>query len=511
MNVVLSSFLLLYLAPYRQIINELPSNMIELLENYKAESGMYDEVVEGLKSGVKQYQKFIDLLSGMHLDDFKKLNETTNIAFLNQGVTYALYNKEQSVEQIFPFDLFPRILQGAEWDKIERGVIQRNEALNRFLHDVYNSGHILKDKVVPIELIKSSKHYCSMMEGFSPKKNIYCHISGTDIIRHADGEFYILEDNLRNPSGVSYVLTNRLAMNRVLPKAFDRTTVEPVNEYTDHLINMLWEVSGRELGDIFCALLTPGPYNSAYFEHTFLAQKMGIELVEGRDLFTENDFVYLKTIGGKIRVDVIYRRIDDAFLDPDVFNPDSMLGVRGLMNAYIKGNVTIVNAPGTGISDDKAICAYVPDMIKYYLGEEPILNNVPTYICERPADLNYVLENIQKLVVKPVDMSGGYGVCICEEMTIEELGELKRKVKANPRDFIAQPKMSLSTHTTFIEASENFEPRHIDLRTFCIMGGNEPYVLNGGLTRTALTKGSLIVNSSQGGGSKDTWIIKNEI
>jgi len=485
--------------------------MEKILENYKVGSGIFDEVIQGRKNGMTQYQRFIDLLSAMKIGEFKKLNETAKIAFLNQGVTYALYKEERSEEQIFPFDLFPRILQGKEWDKIERGVIQRNEALNRFLHDVYNEGKILKDKVVPAELIKSSRHYCSMMENFSPRKNIYCHISGTDIIRHSDGEFYVLEDNLRNPSGVSYVLTNRLAMNRVLPKAFDRTTVEPVSQYTDQLLNMLWQVSGRELGDIFCVLLTPGSYNSAYFEHTFLAQKMGIELVEGRDLFTENDFVYLKTIGGKIRVDVIYRRIDDAFLDPNVFLPDSMLGVRGLMNAYIKGNVTIVNAPGTGISDDKAVCAYVPDMIKYYLNEDPIINNVPTYICGRPDDLKYVLENIEKLVVKPVDMSGGYGVCICDQMTVAELAELKSKVTASPREFIAQPKMILSTHTTYIEASESFEPRHIDLRTFSIMGGSQPYVLSGGLTRTALTKGSLIVNSSQGGGSKDTWVIKNEI
>lgn len=482
--------------------------MVELFNKYREQSGMYDEVVRGIKSGVVQYKKFIELLAGVHLEDFKKLNETVNVAFLNQGVTYALYNKEQSVEQIFPFDLFPRILCGEEWQKIEQGVKQRNIALNRFIHDVYNEGRILKDKVVPTALIKSSKHYCALMEGFSPPKNIYCHISGTDIIRHSDGEFYVLEDNLRSPSGVSYVLTNRLAMNRVLPKAFNKTTVEPVNDYTDHLLRSLWSVSGKPLGEIFCVLLTPGAYNSAYFEHTFLAQKMGIELVEGRDLFTENDRVYLKTIGGNIQVDVIYRRIDDDFLDPDAFNPKSVLGVPGLMNAYIKGNVTIVNAPGTGISDDKAVCAYVPDMIKYYLDEEPIIHNVPTYICEKPKDLQYVLDNIQKLVVKPVDMSGGYGVCICDQMSLEELAELKLKIQANPRDFIAQPKMSLSTHTTYIKDSENFEPRHIDLRTFTIMGGDEPFVLNGGLTRTALTRGSLIVNSSQGGGSKDTWVIK---
>ncbi|MEM1122942.1 MAG: circularly permuted type 2 ATP-grasp protein [Bacteroidota bacterium] len=482
--------------------------MRDLFSKYEEQLGMYDEVIRGIKSGVVQYKKFIDLLSSVRLQDFQKLNETVNIAFLNQGVTYALYNKEQSVEQIFPFDLFPRILCGAEWDKIEKGVQQRNIALNLFIKDVYNEGRILKDKVIPAGLIKSSKHYCPMMEGFTPKKDVYCHISGTDIIRHSDGEFYVLEDNLRSPSGVSYVLTNRLAMNRVLPKAFDRTTVEPISDYTDHLLQALWSVSGKPLGDIFCVLLTPGAYNSAYFEHTFLAQKMGIELVEGRDLYTENDRVYLKTIGNNIPVDVIYRRIDDDFLDPDVFNPKSVLGVRGLMNAYLKGNVTIVNAPGTGISDDKAICAYVPDMIRYYLGEAPIINNVPTYICERPKDLAYVLEHIQQLVVKPVDMSGGYGVCICDQMSTEELDELKLKIKANPRDFIAQPKMSLSTHTTYIKEAQDFEPRHIDLRTFTIMGGDQPFVLSGGLTRTALTKGSLIVNSSQGGGSKDTWVIR---
>lgn len=483
--------------------------MLALLENYQANPGTFDEVLKDQERGHSYYQDFLNLLSGMKLEEFKGLNENAKLSFLNQGITYALYNKEESVEQIFPFDLIPRIIHPEEWKQIESGVIQRNIALNQFIHDVYNGGKILKDKVVPEHLIKSSAHYCKYMEGFSPRKNIYCHISGTDIIRHSDGEYYILEDNLRSPSGVSYVLTNRLAMVRVLPDAFKNLMVEPVSDYTDHLLKALWSVSGRELGDIFCVLLTPGVFNSAYFEHTFLAHKMGIELVEGRDLFVENDFVYLKTIAGKIRVDVIYRRIDDAFLDPLVFNPDSMLGVKGLMQAYIKGNVTIVNAPGTGISDDKAVCSYVPDMIRYYLDEEPILNNVPTYICERPSDLGYVLENIRSLVVKPVDMSGGYGVCICDQMSEAEIAELKEKVKQHPRNFIAQPKMILSTHTTYIEEEEGFEPRHIDLRTFTILGGQKPYVLNGGLTRTALVKGSLIVNSSQGGGSKDTWVIKN--
>ncbi|MBT8219514.1 MAG: circularly permuted type 2 ATP-grasp protein, partial [Bacteroidia bacterium] len=330
----------------------------------------------------------------------------------------------------------------------------------------------------------------------------------SDLIKHADGQFYVLEDNLRSPSGVSYVLNNRIAMTRVLPKVFNRNYIEPVSQYTVKLLQALWNVSGRDLGDIFCVLLTPGSFNSAYFEHTFLAQKMGIELVEGRDLVVEDGFVYLKAIGGRIRVDVIYRRIDDAFLDPEVFRPDSMLGVPGLMQVYNEGNVTIVNAPGTGISDDKAVCAYVPDMIKYYLGEDPLIDNVPTYICGRPDDLKYVKEHIETLVVKPVDMSGGYGVCICDQMTKTERDELIKKIEANPRNFIAQPKMLLSMHSTFIEETDTFEPRHVDLRTFTILGGKEPFVLSGGLTRTALVKGSLIVNSSQGGGSKDTWVIK---
>ncbi len=482
--------------------------MIQLLKNYEASVGMYDEFIQDRNSGIHHYQNFVNRLSEMTVQDFMALNENAKLSFLNQGVTYALYDKKESVEQIFPFDLFPRIINPTDWDKIEKGVIQRNIALNHFIHDVYNEGKILKDKIVPEHLVKTSKHYCKSMEGFSPKKNIYCHISGTDIIRHSDGDFYILEDNLRSPSGVSYVLTNRVAMRRVFPHSFKDMIVEPVENYTDKLVQAFWNISEKPMGEIFCVLLTPGVFNSAYFEHTYLAQNMGIELAEGRDLYVSNDKVYLKTIDGDIQVDVVYRRIDDAFLDPEVFRPDSFLGVKGLMRAYLKGNVTIINAPGTGISDDKAICAYVPDMIKYYLGEDPILNNVPTYICEREKDLQYVLENTEKLVVKPVDMSGGYGVCICDQMSKSELDELREKVKADPRNFIAQPKMLLSTLTTYIEEEENLQPRHIDLRTFTILGGKEPFVLKGGLTRTALKKGNLIVNSSQGGGSKDTWVIK---
>ncbi len=484
--------------------------MKELLNNYSVEDNLFDEVQNDLHSTGHLYHNFLEAIKMLSVEEFKRLNENAKLSFLNRGITYALYNENESVEQIFPFDLIPRIISAEEWDMIERGVIQRNRALNLFISDVYNEEKILKDKVVPEHLIKTSLHYCKYMEGFRPQKNIYCHISGTDLIRHSDGKFYVLEDNLRNPSGVSYVLSNRTSMTKVLPESFYNNNVEPVIGYTNQLLQALWGVSGRPLGDIFCVLLTPGVYNSAYFEHTFLAQKMGIELVEGRDLFVKDDFVYLKTIGGNIRVDVIYRRIDDQFLDPQVFKKDSLLGVSGLMKTYLKGNVTIVNAPGTGISDDKAICSYVPDMIKYYLDEEAIIPNVPTFICERPAEMQHVLENIKQLVVKPVDMSGGYGVCICDQMSESEIETLKNKIKANPRNFIAQPKMLLSTHTTYIEESEKLEPRHIDLRTFTIMGGEAPFVLKGGLTRTALKKGSLIVNSSQGGGSKDTWVLNTK-
>jgi uncharacterized circularly permuted ATP-grasp superfamily protein len=482
---------------------------LDILKDYIIDENGYDEVVKDLNSSNSYYKDFFDAVKNIDLQKFITLNKSTNISFFNQGVTYALYNKDESVEQIFPFDLIPRIIGPREWKQIESGVIQRNVALNMFIQDVYNEGKILKDKVVPKDLIYSSKHFCKEMVGFTPKNGIYCHISGTDIIRHSDGKFYVLEDNLRNPSGVSYVLTNRAAMNRILPKAFHHNyVIESVAKYPDHLLQMMWEVAPKPLGDIFCVLLTPGAFNSAYFEHTFLAHKMGIELVEGRDLFVENDHVYLRTIGGNIRVDVVYRRIDDDFLDPQIFNPESMLGVRGIMDVYLKGNVNILNAPGTGISDDKAVCAYVPDIIKYYLDEEAIIPNVPTYICGKDEDLKYVLENIEKLVVKPVDMSGGYGVCICDQMDKSEIDELVVKVKEHPRNFIAQPKMYLSQHTTFIEEENLFEPRHIDLRTFTLLDGKNSFVLKGGLTRTALIKGSLIVNSSQGGGSKDTWVIK---
>lgn len=477
--------------------------------SYKFHPQFKDEVWSSPQQVTSDYKAIYQLFKSMKSEDLNKLNEYTYLSFLNQGITYAVYSEEGGgTEKIFPFDLFPRIISQQEWEMLEKGLYQRNIALNLFIQDAYNDKKIFKDKIIPQKLIDSSSHYCKMMEGFTPIGGIYTHICGTDLIKNADGEFYVLEDNLRSPSGVSYVLSNRKALQRSFTDIFRDLRIASVREYPYELLQALESVA-PDTGDVpNCVLLTPGMYNSAYYEHSFLAQAMGIELVEGPDLYVENDFVYLKTIRGKVRVDVIYRRIDDDFLDPDVFRADSLLGVRGLMSAYLKGNVTIVNAPGTGIADDKAICSYVPDMIRYYLKEESIINNVPTYICEREEELKYVLENIAELVVKPVDLSGGYGVTICDTLSKAELEEVKAKIKANPRDYIAQPKMKLSVHSTYIDEAQGFQPRHIDLRTYTLLGKNYSFTLKGGLTRVALKEGSLIVNSSQGGGSKDTWVLE---
>lgn len=479
-----------------------------LFDAYEVPEGMLDEVFSALPEGNGAYSQIKQLFQTISLSDFKKLNEYAKLSFLNQGITYAVYSDTSNgTEKIFPFDLFPRVLNQTLWSRLEKGLIQRNTALNLFLKDIYSKQQILKDGVVPRTLIQSSPHFCEMMQGFLPEGGIYTHICGTDLIRHRDGEFYVLEDNLRVPSGVSYVLSNRETMRRTMSDMFRSQKVEAVNQYPAMLLQTLQSVTPREKYEPCCVLLTPGQYNSAYYEHSFLAQSMGIDLVEGKDLVVENDVVYLRTIRGPQRVDVIYRRVDDAFLDPKVFRKDSVLGVSGLMGAYLKGNVTLVNAPGTGVSDDKAICAFVPDMINYYLDERPLMENVPTYICEREKDLKYVLEHLSELVVKPVDMSGGYGVTVCDQLSREEVRKLGEKIKAHPRNYIAQPKMLLSLHSTYIEESKTFEPRHIDLRTFTLMGKEITYVLPGGLTRVALKKGSLIVNSSQGGGSKDTWVL----
>ncbi|MEO0895807.1 MAG: circularly permuted type 2 ATP-grasp protein [Bacteroidota bacterium] len=481
-----------------------------LFAAYSVPPEMLDEVHSSASQARNHYDKIRQLFHSLSHPDFKQLNEYVKLSFLNQGITYAVYDEKASgTEKIFPFDLFPRVIEQEEWAVLEQGLVQRNTALNLFLKDIYSHQRILKDKVIPASLIESSPHFCKEMVNFNPIGEIYTHISGTDLIRHKDGNFYVLEDNLRCPSGVSYVLNNREAMKRTLSDFFKVMPVQSVSQYPAMLLQTLQSVAPQEDDEPVCVLLTPGQYNSAYFEHSFLAQSMGIDLVEGKDLIVENDAVFMRTIRGLERVDVIYRRIDDDFLDPEIFREDSLLGVKGLMRAYLKGNVTLVNAPGTGVSDDKAICSFVPDMIKYYLKQEPIIRNVPTYICEKPKHLEYVLSHLQELVVKPVDMSGGYGVTICDKLSKKELGELAKKIKANPRNFIAQPKMMLSVHSTYIEESDAFEPRHIDLRTFTLMGKDQTYVLPGGLTRVALKRGSLIVNSSQGGGSKDTWILSD--
>ena len=482
---------------------------IGILDSYTLGSIHYDEIYSGSKQPRDHYATMVERFNQLSLIDFERINNEVKTAFLNQGITFAVYAEDKKPdERIFPFDLIPRIIPNFEWMQLEKGVIQRNKAINLFLHDIYHQKKILKDKVVPAELIFSSKNYLKEMVEFTPEGGIYTHISGTDLIKHTNGEYYILEDNLRCPSGVSYVLSNRVALKKSLFELIDKLKTKAIYQYPEHLLEMLKSVKPKNTDNPTIVVVTPGMYNSAYFEHSFLAQKMGVQLVEGRDLFVEKDFVYMKTIYGPIKVDVIYRRVDDEFIDPLCFRKDSMLGVAGLMNAYRAGNVTLANAPGTGVADDKAVYHYVPDIIKYYLNEQPILNNVETFHCERESEGRYVLENIDKLVVKPVDESGGYGITIGNRLTKAEIEEVKVKIKSNPRKYIAQPIMSLSVHATYIEESKEFEPRHIDLRTFCLMGKNEEYVLKGGLTRVALKKGNLIVNSSQGGGSKDTWVLE---
>jgi uncharacterized circularly permuted ATP-grasp superfamily protein len=482
-----------------------------IFKSYDTSAVFYDEVFDHNGSIKDVYQNIYQLFNALDRKEFLQMVEEAKTSFFNQGITFAVYSDtEHGTEKIFPFDLFPRIISAREWDHIERGAIQRTLAVNEFLYDIYHDKKIIKDKIVPEHLLTSCKNYLPQMMGFEPPGKVYTHISGTDIIRHSDGQYYVLEDNLRSPSGVSYVVNNRLAMKRTLFGMFDKIRAHPVAEYPEQLLRMLQSVKPKGVDTPTCVVLTPGAYNSAYYEHVFLAQTMGVELVEGRDLFVENDFVYMKTIYGPVKVDVIYRRIDDDFIDPRTFRPDSLLGVPGLIASYKAGKVTLANAPGTGVSDDKAVYTYVPEIIRYYLKEEPILNNVRTYRCQDEQDMKYILENVDKLVVKPVDEAGGYGISIGNRLTKEEIRQVKDRIRANPRKYIAQPIMSLSVHATYIEDTQRFEPRHVDLRTYTLLGKEMTYVLKGGLTRVALRKGNLIVNSSQGGGSKDTWVLDEE-
>ncbi|MFY0608086.1 MAG: circularly permuted type 2 ATP-grasp protein [Cyclobacteriaceae bacterium] len=448
------------------------------------------------------YSKFKDHLEGMNQQKLLQLQHTTDKSQMSMGMTFNVYHDSEGVEKILHLDPVPRIIEASEWDVIERGLQQRIKALNMFLDDIYNDQKILDDGIVPRDLVLTSSDYLEPCVGLKPPKGIWCHISGSDIVRDAEGHFYVLEDNLRCPSGVSYMLENREIIKQAFPKLFAQLGVRPVSDYPGLLRNMLEYLS--DIPNPTVVVLTPGVYNSAYFEHAYLAQQMGVELVTGQDLVVKDKHVFMQTTQGLKRVDVIYRRIDDKFLDPEVFNPESMLGVPGIFEAYKAGNVALSNAPGTGIADDKAVYAYVPRIIKYYLDEEPIIDNVPTYLCSEKDDLAYVLENIEKLVVKETNAAGGYGMLIGPKASKEEHEKFRKLVAAKPRGYIAQPTLSLSTVPTLTD--DDISPRHVDLRPY-ILYGDSISVVPGALTRVALVEGSLVVNSSQGGGSKDTWVL----
>jgi len=453
------------------------------------------------------YNRLHQRLGTLTEDDFNKRRAAVDLAFLRRGVTFTVYNDSEGTERIFPFDLIPRIIPSAEWARIEAGLIQRITALNLFLHDIYHEQKILKDKVLPAVQILTAKHFRREFMNFSVPKNIYIHICGTDLIRDHNGQYLVLEDNLRCPSGVSYMLENRAAMRRAFPNVFQSYGVQPVEGYSDQLLKDLRYIAPKGGSKPNVVLLTPGVYNSAYFEHTFLARQMGIPIVEGRDLIVKSSKVYMRTTAGLVQVDVIYRRIDDDFLDPYVFRSDSVLGVPGLVSACRAGNVSLANAIGTGVADDKVIYAFVPKMIKYYLDQDPILANVNTYLASDPTERKFILENMEKLVVKSANEAGGYGMLIGPASTKAEVADFRNKVAENPRNFIAQDPIMLSRSPTWCDGK--LEGRHIDLRPY-ILYVEKVTVTPGGLTRVALRKGSLVVNSSQGGGSKDTWVLKGE-
>lgn len=433
--------------------------------------------------------------------------KAADLALLNMGITFNVYGHSAGTEKIWPFDLIPRIIESAEWKAIDAGLRQRITALNLFIDDMYHDQKIVKDGVFPEYMAQSAKNYLRPCAGLNPPRRVWCHITGTDLIRDTDGQVYVLEDNLRCPSGVSYVIENREVMKRTFPQLFQGLSILAVEDYPEHLLKMLQYIAPPSAGsDPNVVVLTPGIFNSAYFEHCFLAQQMGVELVQGSDLIVHNGFVNMRTTRGLQRVDVIYRRIDDEFLDPKTFRSDSALGVAGLMDVYRAGRVALANAPGTGIADDKAVYAYVPDMIRYYLGEDIKLPNVPTFLCADEKQRAHVLANIDKLVVKPANESGGYGILLGPRATREQREKYAELIRANPRNYVAQPMMSLSRVPTL--AGDHLEGRHVDLRPY-ILYGEDIYILPGGLTRVALVKGSLVVNSSQGGGSKDTWVLKD--
>jgi uncharacterized circularly permuted ATP-grasp superfamily protein len=468
--------------------------------------GFYDELISETGEPRLGARLLIERIASLSDGELLRRQAAAERTLLQMGITFNVYGADQGTERIFPFDIIPRIIEASEWETIERGLKQRIHALNLFIEDVYNEQRILADGVIPRDMILSAKSYRSVCQGLKPPRGIWCHITGTDLVRDKDGLFYVLEDNLRCPSGVSYVLANRQVLKRTFPVVFHQSPIRPVDEYPSQLLATLKHCAPGGGFNPTVAVLTPGVYNSAYFEHAFLAQQMGVDLVEGNDLVIENGYVCMRTTKGLQRVDVLYRRIDDDFIDPRVFRSDSMLGVPGLMEAYQAGRVALANAPGTGIADDKAVYAYVSRIIKYYLDEDMILPNVPTYICAEEDDRRYVLEHIHELVVKAVNESGGYGMLVGPHATREQCEEFKKRVADNPRNYIAQPTLALSRAPVIVD--NHFEGRHVDLRPY-ILYGSDIYVQPGGLTRVALKKGSLVVNSSQGGGSKDTWVLSH--
>ncbi|PAW75309.1 MAG: hypothetical protein B9S33_21735 [Pedosphaera sp. Tous-C6FEB] len=475
-----------------------------MLKRYD-QAGFFDEMLDENGQARPHYRKFREHFKALTPQEFESKRHSVDVAFLRQGITFNVYGDSAGTEKIFPFDLLPRIIPAKEWDYLERGLTQRITALNLFLHDIYHEQRILKDGVIPPHYVLSGKHFRREFAGFNVPKDIYIHVCGTDLIRDGKGQWLVLEDNGRCPSGVSYVLENRRAMKRSFPGMFENIGVRPVEDYPQELLRMLNHIAPAGVADPTVVLLTPGAYNSAYFEHTYLARQMGIEIVEGRDLVVRDARVFMRTTKGLRPVHVIYRRIDDDFIDPTVFRRDSMLGVPGLVRAYRAGNVSLANSIGTGIADDKVMYYFVPRMIKYYLDQEPIIPNVETYLASEEADKKYILENLNKLVVKAANESGGYGMLMGPKASKEEVEAFRKQVEADPRNYIAQPMISLSRHPTQVDG-EKFEGRHIDLRPY-IINGEKIVIVPGGLTRVALRKGSLVVNSSQGGGSKDTWVL----
>lgn len=476
----------------------------KILESYNPQEDIWDELMG--EDGVRPiYEQFVRSIEGISHEEMEGKDDLAKKLFMTQGITFTVYSDREGVEKIFPFDIIPRVISSEEWSVIETGIKQRLKALNIFLKDIYHQQFIIKDGIIPLKLIYSCPLFLREMMYVDVPFDIYSHIAGIDLVRDADGSFYVLEDNLRTPSGVSYMLENRSMTVRIFPDLIPKNNVRSVIEYPSFLLKNLLGLANRQTSNPTVVLLTPGVYNSAYFEHTTLARLMGIELVEGRDLVVENHHVYMKTTAGLKKVDVIYRRVDDDFMDPLVFRPDSILGVPGIYWAYRKGNVAIVNAMGNGVADDKAVYAYVPEMIRYYLNEEPILKNVPTYALDVPENRSMVFANMDKMVIKKNNESGGYGMLIGNKASEEEMETYKKAILEDPRSFIAQPIINLSTSPCYIDGK--MQPRRVDLRPFALYGPDGISIVPGGLTRVALKEGSLVVNSSQGGGSKDTWVL----